>query len=457
MDGAQRFGRYTVTGTLGSGAMGHVYAAVDDVLGRSVAVKTLHGGATGLSARMLDDRFRMEARAIAALNHPGIVQVYDIDLAAEPPYLVMERMAGPSLKERFETGPLPANELRALGIQIARALAAAHAAGIVHRDVKPANVLVAGPGTWKLADFGVAHVPDSSLTMTGQFIGSPAYAPPEALLRGQSTEAGDVFGLGATLYFGAAGRWPRADATNAGLLAPVPSVRTLAPHLPDDLIATIDQAVHIVPDQRPTAGELAEALAGATPRRSSPAIETQFVPDATAAGDRTSVLTGPGLPSPAPIETAFVPDATHGAPPHATTPPPIRRMRWKPWAIGGGLVAVAVVIGVAAGRSKPGVESAVAPPPGTAGSADATTAVEAPERPELELPPPGEIRAVTPPMTERGAAADWNKIVDELYDQRFGKAYKKLAEYERRWGGSPETRSLRKQLEALPPENLADD
>src|SRR5688572_426046 len=123
--------------------MGHVYAAVDDVLGRVVAVKTLRRTANETGSRELDERFRIEARAVAALNHPGIVQLYDIDLTAEPPYLVMERMAGPSLKELFAKGPIPPTELRALGIQIARALAAAHAAGIVHRDVKPANILAA--------------------------------------------------------------------------------------------------------------------------------------------------------------------------------------------------------------------------------------------------------------------------------------------------------------------------
>ena len=212
MPETQAFGRYKVTGTLGAGGMGEVYAAVDEVLGREVAVKTLRGKHAGLAARLLDERFKQEARAIAALAHPGVVQVFDIDLAAEPPYIVMERVAGPSLKERLATGRLEARELRALGIQIARALAAAHAAGIVHRDVKPANILAAADGTWKLADFGVAHVPDSKVTMTGQFVGSPAYAPPEALVRGQSGPAGDIYGLGATLYEAAAGRWPRTRA-----------------------------------------------------------------------------------------------------------------------------------------------------------------------------------------------------------------------------------------------------
>ncbi|MEO7097510.1 MAG: serine/threonine-protein kinase [Polyangiales bacterium] len=454
MDGARQFGRYKVTGTLGRGAMGHVYAAVDDVLGRSVAVKTLHGGATGQVARMLDERFRLEARAVAALNHPGIVQVYDIDLAADPPYLVMERMAGPSLKERFESGPLPANELRALGIQIARALAAAHAAGIVHRDVKPANILVAGPGVWKLADFGVAHVPDSSLTMTGQFIGSPAYAPPEALLRGQSTAAGDVFGLGATLYYGAAGLWPRADATSAGLLARVPSVRELVPGLAEDLIATIDHAVEIEPDGRPTAAELADALAAGSPYASRHHVETSFVPDATVRGSRTRVLT-PSLP----VETAFVADATRDQARTApATPTPTPRTRWKPWAAAGACGLILVMI-IAASRGKPAPSDAggVTTPVIPAALEAAPTPVQTPESdPRLE-PTPGHIRAVTPQMNDRRAAEDWNEIVDELYEQKFEKARNRLEQWERRWGESAETRSLRKQLDSLPSDSRSDD
>src|SRR5688572_31858631 len=118
--------------------MGEVYEAIDDVLGREIAIKTLRGE-SGSTARFIDDRFRNEARAIAQFSHPGVVQVFDIDLSADPPYLVMERVAGPSLSERLKAGPLTADEVVALGIQIARALAAAHNAGVVHRDVKPSN------------------------------------------------------------------------------------------------------------------------------------------------------------------------------------------------------------------------------------------------------------------------------------------------------------------------------
>jgi serine/threonine protein kinase len=160
---------------------------------------------------------------------------------------------------------VPVEQLIPLGIQIARALAAAHAAGVVHRDVKPSNILGAGNGTWKLADFGVAHVPDSSVTMTGQFVGSPAYAAPEALVKGVTGAASDVYGLGATLYECAAGKWPRLEAKGA-LLAPVPPLAQLAPHVPPHVCAAIDRAVAFDHDKRPSAAELADLLAKAPSR-----------------------------------------------------------------------------------------------------------------------------------------------------------------------------------------------
>ena len=248
--------------------MGEVYLAIDDVLGREVAIKTLRAQYFGLMR--LDERFRNEARAIATLSHAGIVQVYDLDLAADPPFLVLERVRGPSLDKRIADGALPVDDVVALGIQIARALAAAHAAGIVHRDVKPANILGAGAGAWKLADFGVAHVPDSSLTLTGQFIGSPAYAPPEALAAGESGERADVYGLGATLYEAASGTWPRV-AGSAALFEPPKPLREVAPSVPAHVAAAIDRAIAIDPATRPTAAELADLLARA-PVAVAPAI-----------------------------------------------------------------------------------------------------------------------------------------------------------------------------------------
>ena len=302
------FGRYRVTKPLGTGAMGEVYEAVDDVLGRDVAIKTLR---TSSGALFLDDRFRNEARAIAKLTHPNIVAVFDVDVAATPPFLVMERVAGPSLADRLTAGPLRTDQLIPLGIQIARALATAHDAGVVHRDVKPANILAAGSGTWKLADFGVAHVPDSSLTVTGQFVGSPAYAAPEALVKGITGAASDVYGLGATLYEAAAGRWPRLEAKGA-LLAPVPPLHTLAPSLPPHVCDAIDRAVALDHTKRPSAAELAELLA----RKPSAPLPTEPVPTTSPVAFAATTLARPAAP-----------------------------LRWKPYAIGlAALIAIAVFV-----------------------------------------------------------------------------------------------------------------
>ncbi len=442
---AHAFGRYKVTGTLGAGGMGEVYEAVDEVLGRPVAVKTLRGKHGGLAARLLDERFKQEARAIAALSHPGVVQVFDIDLAAEPPYIVMERVAGPSLKERLATGKLESRELRALGIQIGRALAAAHAAGIVHRDVKPANILSASGGTWKLADFGVAHVPDSAITMTGQFVGSPAYAPPEALVRGESGTAGDIYGLGATLYEAAAGRWPRAEATTGALLAPVPPLRDYVPDLPIEIAEIIDRAVAVEPTARPTASDLADALAGAT-----------SYPGATPpAGSPIPIAPQPSSLTPVPLPSTPQPGTVHGlSSGHHHTPIPIpdtptpgapKQVPWKWIGIG---VGIALLIGTVAALSSRSSKPDTPEQPIVDKPAPPEPPPDRPPPPE----PPTELHAEPPAVAtqDRRAAKDWNKLVDKLREGKFGEARRKLSEFERKFGEFDETKSLREQLEALP-------
>ncbi|HET7500501.1 MAG TPA: serine/threonine-protein kinase [Kofleriaceae bacterium] len=427
MTSAHSFGRYRVTGTLGSGAMGEVYAAVDEVLGREVAVKTLRGNRSGLAARMLDIRFRQEARAIAALHHPGIVQVFDIDLAAEPPYLVMERVAGPALKDRLREGAFTASELVVLGIQVARALAAAHAAGIVHRDVKPANILSAGTEAWKLADFGVAHVPDSSLTLTGQFVGSPAYAPPEALVRGQLGPAGDIYGLGATLYEAAAGRWPRLESTSSALFAPLPPVSELAPALPPAIAAVIDRAVSLEPDHRPTAAELADSLAGAAslPGLAEPADAVEPAPQPS----HTLADPGSRLPA-APAGAATGSLGARAVAPVSLPALPHRAVRWKPWAIGGAVALAIALFATTRGGPAPSAQLA----PATTGPRD--------ERPtEIQVTPPSGMDA--------RQTRDWNKIIEELERGHLDGARRKLEEFEDHHGETDETRALRSQLDAL--------
>ena len=267
----RRFGRYRVVKELGTGAMGAVYLATDEVLGRSVAIKTIRPRGLGeLAAATFRARFSNEAKAVAALSHPNIVSLFDIGCESDTPFLVMEVVSGESLKERLQHGPLSASEARMLGIQIARALDAAHARGIVHRDVKPANILYAGDGNWKLADFGVARIPDSSLTFTGQFLGSPAYAAPEALRDGALGPASDVYSLGATLYESLAGEPPfgeRGLASVAVLASKedAPQIAGLNVNVPPELAAAIMHAINREPSARPNAAALADELASGTP------------------------------------------------------------------------------------------------------------------------------------------------------------------------------------------------
>jgi serine/threonine protein kinase len=156
-----------------------------------------------------------------------------------------------------------------LGIQLGRALEAAHSRGIVHRDVKPGNVLEAESGMWKLADFGIAHVPDSSLTITGQFIGSPAYAAPEGLLAGQFSAATDVYGIGATLYEALSGQAPYGESGKVDVAAlargdqPQP-IKARCPNVPTDLARVVHAALSRDPRARPSAAQLAAELESAS-------------------------------------------------------------------------------------------------------------------------------------------------------------------------------------------------
>lgn len=201
-------GRYPVTRILGSGAMGNVYLARDSELERDVAIKTVRlppGASAETDAFIV--RFRNEARAVARLRHRSIVAVYDV--GSDPvvgPYLVFEYVEGENLKEIVRAkGPLMPEQVVALAEQVGGALSAAHRAGIIHRDIKPENLLVGLDGLVRLADFGVARVPDAALTGEGQFLGTPCYAAPETLRGGEASPRSDQFSFAAVLYEAAAG------------------------------------------------------------------------------------------------------------------------------------------------------------------------------------------------------------------------------------------------------------
>jgi len=204
----EKIGRYPVTRLLGSGAMGSVYLARDTELERDVAIKVVRlppGGSTEAEAFLV--RFRNEARAVARLRHRSIVAVYDVGNDADVgPYLVFEYIEGSNLKDILRAkGPLLPEQVVLLAEQVGDALDAAHAERIIHRDIKPENLLVGRDGTIRLADFGVARVPDAALTGEGQFLGTPCYGAPETLRGGTAGPLSDQFSFAAVLYEAASG------------------------------------------------------------------------------------------------------------------------------------------------------------------------------------------------------------------------------------------------------------
>lgn len=201
-------GRYTLGREVGRGGSGVVHLAHDEVLGRDVALKRI-GMVPGADSPDLV-RAEREARLAAALNHPHVVAVFDLVEDEGDHWLVMEYVAGSTLAQMSrDEGGLPPQRAAELVAQAADALAAAHGAGIVHRDVKPSNILVAADGQAKLTDFGIARArADASLTQTGLVTGSPAYLAPEVASGASATTASDVWSLGATLYQAATGHPP---------------------------------------------------------------------------------------------------------------------------------------------------------------------------------------------------------------------------------------------------------
>ncbi|MGF1468370.1 MAG: serine/threonine-protein kinase [Sandaracinaceae bacterium] len=203
-----QIGRYRVERLIGQGAMGSVYLGRDPKLDRAVAIKAVRE--LDLDDARLGpflERFRNEARAAARLSHPAIVAVYDVgEDEAVGPFLVFEYVAGSSLKQILQArGPLSAADTVRLGQQLAGALDTAHRAGVIHRDIKPDNILIGADGRAKLADFGVARMPDAALTKEGQFLGTPCYAAPETLARGDYGPETDLFSFAAVLYEAASG------------------------------------------------------------------------------------------------------------------------------------------------------------------------------------------------------------------------------------------------------------
>lgn len=291
-------GRYRLGEVLGRGGMAEVFDAQDLRLGRRVAVKMLHPHLADDSN--LRSRFEQEARMVARLSHPNVVAVFDTGEDSGTVFIVMERLPGTTLAGELRGGPLELGRIRELAGQLLAALQAAHGAGVVHGDVKPANVLTCPDGTAKVADFGIAVAGDEaqSVTRTGLLVGTPAYLAPERLAGEPASYAADLYSLGAVLFECLAGRRPHEGDDTMALIASVrserpPPVGALRPEADPVLARLVDRALEHDPALRPrSAAEMAAVLETEPPPAVGPAgagqAPTQLVPTAAAPGRRRS-------------------------------------------------------------------------------------------------------------------------------------------------------------------------
>ena len=265
-------GRYRLGGRLGAGGFGTVYAAMDERLRREVAVKVILGGWDPGRPRARAER---EALAAARLDHPGVVRVFDAGEDGRARYLVSELVHGETLDRLSSAGVLSDRDVLRIGLALCGALEHAHERGVVHRDVKPQNVIVpdaprSAAGVAKLADFGVAHLAgDEPLTCTGDVVGTLAYMAPEQAAGERVDERADLYSLALVLYEALAGVNPvragSAAATARRVGTVLPSLSRSRGDLPEELTAAIDAALRPDPEQRGEIADLADALGGALP------------------------------------------------------------------------------------------------------------------------------------------------------------------------------------------------
>jgi serine/threonine-protein kinase len=380
--------RYELGRQLGAGGMARVYLGHDRLLDREVAVKVL--SEPYASDPSFVERFRREASAAAGLNHPNIVAVYDRGEADGSYYIVMEYLAGPDLKQVIRSrAPLPPTEAIDAAQQILAALGAAHRRDVVHRDVKPQNVLVAEDGHLKVTDFGIARAgAESDMTEAGSVIGTAQYLSPEQARGDEVTAASDTYAVGIVLYEMLTGRVPFDGGPPVAVAMkqisdePV-SPRIVEPSVPRELEAVVLRALAKRPSERyRTAEEMSRALAEARGAIDGSGGTTRVLP---AAGPPTRVM-------------GAATGATRVAPPPPPSEPPPSRRRWP--VIAGALVLLLAIAAAAFVFLSGDEEKAVTIPP--VNGQPAAQAQRALEDLGLEV----DVRRVTDPDVEEGLAID---------------------------------------------------
>lgn len=349
-------GRYALRSLIGRGGMGEVYSAWDDQLRRDVAVKRLRGDVAHHPA--MRTRVEAEARAAAQVIHPNVVTVFDSGVDEDGhPFIVMERLDGRSLDEVLEEGPMTVDAVRSMALQVLEGLGAAHRLGVIHRDVKPSNVLSTADGSWKVADFGIAKVVDADLTLTAtsEVLGSPSYMAPERVTGHEATLRSDLYSVGVLMYEALSGRKPFADEHPVATAMRIRDgehdpLTSVLPERHRTLAELVERAMSLNPHERfGSAREMIEALNARegivdgldeeraierTPtRRMEPVTATVPLPrvaEPTSETDR--------VPSETPVDTPATP---------AEEPSHEVDGRWKPRTIlGAALIAAVLTIAV---------------------------------------------------------------------------------------------------------------
>lgn len=393
-------GRYRLDESLGRGGMGEVWRAHDLLLDREVAVKLLRNDEPAEPHSY--QRFEDEARAAARVCHPNAVAVYDIGHVEGSPYIVMEHMPGRTLADEMRGGPLGPSRVRQIGRDVAAGLTPAHNLGVVHLDVKPANILLAADGTAKITDFGIARRLDTlGRSCSGEIVGTASYLAPERLSGQGGTPASDVYALGVVLYEALSGQKPSIAADPLSLAGSVASgdrrpLAELRPDAPPDLVVAIERALEPEPQARwSSAAEMAGALSGGpTDEPTAPlalAVADDFGAPATPTAE-TSAFPAPIVPSSGDTARLY---------------PALRHARRRPAAPA--LAAILVVLALTLGPTGAGPgDSADDLSPGEAAEASASQPVE-PE-PLSGLSDPAEVPAEHHPddggqVGSRGAGA----------------------------------------------------
>ncbi len=375
---AQKLGRFEVLAEIGRGAMGIVYKAKDPMLERVVAIKTINMAMDRDGAEMYEKRFYQEARAAGGLNHPNIVTVYDIGKTETECYMAMEYIEGEELRSLLLPGrPLSLARCLSIAAQVAEGLAYAHERGVVHRDVKPANIMVPESGAVKITDFGIARMRTSAVqTQTGMMMGSPKYMSPEQVIGKRADHRADIFSLGVILYEMLTGAAPfTGESVNAvmyqivNFVPPAPSaVNPVTPAALDAIVARM--LAKSLDDRFQSAAEIARGLRecelqtqgvlsttstlpiGALSAGAIPAVVDSDVKSAVLSQtvERSRRVSDDATPEPAPargLSRTFdsleatqrlvaLGDAARGADPSASTVPlsmrtsPLSSRSWKP-------------------------------------------------------------------------------------------------------------------------------